>query len=191
MTHVASAVRTTCGLGEKPKALYYSPSTGAVDQPNECEIRSRNFSTADEDLLPVLSVGEDMHRYLGVLLRQQAETGQLALSAFTIQAQGKLMDAVAAVPVKKQLWFEAHKYSNNVVVGRVPYAVLASKLPLESLCRADRQQATPCETRPERPSGAKSPPNACGSGCVWFAVALPRCRGGADPVGTRAFHSSF
>ena len=31
MTHVAGAVRSTCCLGEEPKALYYSPGTGSMD----------------------------------------------------------------------------------------------------------------------------------------------------------------
>ena len=93
-------------------------------------------------MLVVRTVGEDAYRYLGVLLRQQAETGKLDLSFFTRQVQGKLMDAVAVIAAKRQLWFEAHIYSHAVVVGKVAYAALASMLPLEPLWRADRLQAT-------------------------------------------------
>ena len=92
----------------------------------------------------MLAVGENMHRYRCVLLRHRAETGQLDLSAFTIQAQGQLLGAVAAVAAKRQLWFEAHISNHAVVVGRVAHAALAYMLPLESLWRADRLQFRTC-----------------------------------------------
>ena len=102
MLRVAGAVRITCGgLGEKPKALDYGSSTGSVDEPEKYEILIRNFAIGIGEVLEVCSVGEDVHRYLGALFRQQVETGKLDLSAFTTLVQGKLLDAVSGIASKR------------------------------------------------------------------------------------------